>query len=146
MKKSMKWLVTLAVALAVIGAGATTASARPYGPPHHHHHHHHGFGPVEFIGAMALGGLAVGVADAYYRASYAPPPPPPEPVVVQRTVVTQPVVTQPVVVQQVAADGQVVGTTTTTGQPVVQTVTQPVVVQQTYPAPVRTVTTYRYVY
>lgn len=99
MKKALKWT---AIGMAVLMAGmAGTAQARPHGPPPPMHHHHHG-GPG-WVGALAIGGLTLGVLDSMYRWSH----PVTETVVVQQPVAVpvavQPAQTVTVQEQQVAA-------------------------------------------
>jgi hypothetical protein len=102
MKKMLKWTAIGMAVLAVGMAGTAQARPGPFGPPPMHHHHHHHGGPG-WVGALAIGGLTLGVLDSMYRWSH----PATETVVVQQPVAVPVAVQAPqqVVVQeqQVAA-------------------------------------------
>lgn len=82
----MKRLICAALALTVMGATATAASADPYrhgGYGHGGWHHHDDTGALIGLGVglFALGAIAAASDhDRYYdRYEYGPPPPPPPP-------------------------------------------------------------------
>lgn len=98
-KTNLKAIVSILVALLLVGASTVTAHPGPHGhgrpPPPHYHHHYHGGGGDDLLAGACLGAFgALALISICSSEQESRPATVVEETTVTRTVVQQPVVTQ----------------------------------------------------